>query len=91
MNRDAFTWAWENSGLQLYFDRMDDLKRIGFRFDKYGDMDFCESEALKQWLDTLRETPDDHKGIMDVTLEQIEAAKDEIMSKANVLRDKGLY
>jgi hypothetical protein len=76
----SFCKAWEASGLPAYYERMDDLNRIGFRFDGNGDMDHYESEALSAWLGNDR-------ALMSVSLAKIEAVKPSILASARLLSE----
>lgn len=61
---------------------MDDLYRIGFTFDSDGDMDHWQSLALAEWLEALE------KSVVEVALEEIQAAKSGIMDRAKILEQK---
>lgn len=83
MDCTTFRKAWDASGLPEYYERMDDLHRLGFTFDAHGDMDHFETLALHEWLT-------DERGIMDVTLAEVEAAKSSIIAAAAILRENAL-
>jgi len=80
MDYTTFRKAWDTSGLPEYYERMDDLQSLGFTFDIHGDMDHFETLALHEWLT-------DDRGIMDVTLPDVESAKPGIMERAAILRE----
>ena len=80
MDYTTFRKIWDESGLPEYYQRMEDLQRMGYTFaSRDGDMDFCESEALKEWLG-------DERSIMDVTLPECETILPEIRKRAEILR-----
>lgn len=76
---NQFAKAWRDSGLAAYYERMDDLNRIGFTFDAEGDMDSCESQALREWLT-------DERTVQDIPLPEIEKSMPEIKDRAKQLR-----
>ena len=80
MDYTTFRKAWDASGLPEYYERMDDLQRLGFTFDAHGDMDHYETLALHEWLT-------DERGIIAVTLVEVEAAKPGILAAAAILRE----
>lgn len=80
MDYTTFREIWANSGLPEYYERMDDFHRLGFTFDAHGDMDHFETLALHEWLN-------DERGIMDVTLAEVETAKSGIIAAAAILRE----
>lgn len=81
MNYTSFKKIWDESGLAEYYKRMDDLQQLGYTFEnnRYGDMDYHESEALKEWLG-------DDRSIMDVTLNECETILPQIKKRAEVLK-----
>ena len=80
MDYKTFREIWANSGLPEYYERMDDLQRLGFTFDAHGDINHYETMALHEWLT-------DERSIMDVTLAEVEAAKSGIIAAAAILRE----
>lgn len=81
MNYTSFKKIWDESGFAEYYKRMDDLQQLGYTFEnnRYGDMDYHESEALKEWLG-------DDRSIMDVTLNECETILPQIKKRAEVLK-----
>jgi len=84
MEYKEFKKIWDKSGLPEYYERIDALKRIGFTFDKKGDMDHYESEALNEWLGDDRE-------IKEVSLLDCKGALPQIRARAEVLRGLDCY
>jgi hypothetical protein len=51
LSKKKFEEIWKQSGMEKIYNRMDELQMIGFRFEE-GDMDFHESAALDEWIET---------------------------------------
>lgn len=81
MDYTNFQKLWDEYGLSKYYERMDDLQRLGYTFEnnRYNDMDYYESEALKEWLG-------DDRSIMDVTLIECETILPQIRKRAEILQ-----
>lgn len=77
MNYTTFRKAWDDSGLPEYYERMDDLHRLGYNFPD-GDMDHYESEALSEWLGD--------RYIMDISLEEYKEILPNIKERAETLK-----
>ena len=78
-----FKELWDASGLPEYYERMDELRRIGYTFDDRGDMDHYESEALSEWLV-------DDRSIMDCSYDECVDALPIIKARAKILQQNKL-
>lgn len=82
MNKEQFTQLWNESGLKEYYSRIDELDTMGFEFtrDKYGDIDYYQGEALREFLTKRNAT------LTTINLQEIKDNFKEILDRASTLK-----
>lgn len=83
----AFREAWDKSGLPEYFQRMDELAKMGFHFEDNvgGDMNYFQSEALN---DFIKERYTEGTSILDIDIKDIESEKEKIFNRAKEIESE---